>query len=353
MESIQRLADRIDRRWRERRYEIAAFAEVAELGLAETDREPLGAFDAAQWVLSASILPPQTDLPAAFGHPPVTVYKSDRFTIEVIYWLSGSTAIHEHAFTGVFSVLAGSSLHAHYTFRRSEDRGDRLRIGALELAEAELLAPGDVRRIEPGEELIHSLLHLDQPTVSLIVRAPVPWSVPQFYYLPPGLALAPNVPPHLREQQVRRVQVLGFLARIEHAGFDGSLEDLLGRVEADEAVELVLATSSSFRGRASDLNAILRRAFAGDDALVRQLVATIRHERRTSRLVRARDATDDPELRFLLSVLIVAHTRGRIEALVAARYPDVSAESWLDERLARLRAGPGDGAASIAELLPS
>jgi hypothetical protein len=48
------------------------------------------------------------------------VYAGRRFYVEVVFWAEGTTAIHQHSFSGAFQVLVGSSIHTLYGFERGE-----------------------------------------------------------------------------------------------------------------------------------------------------------------------------------------------------------------------------------------
>jgi hypothetical protein len=34
--------------------------------------------------------------------------------IEALFWVDGTTSIHQHSFSGAFQVLAGKSIHSRY-----------------------------------------------------------------------------------------------------------------------------------------------------------------------------------------------------------------------------------------------
>ena len=100
------------------------------------------------------------------------MYRGRGFYIDVLFWLDGTTNIHQHGFWGAFQVLAGSSVHCRFGFDLAEEINHRLRIGKLRLLETELLGLGAIRKILGGELFIHSLFHLDRPSVSIVIRCP-------------------------------------------------------------------------------------------------------------------------------------------------------------------------------------
>src|SRR4029453_1837766 len=79
----------------------------------------------------------------SFGQPPIVVFSQSRFYIEVLCWMDATTTIHQHAFSGAFHVLAGSSVHARYRFSANERINLHFLLGDLELDHCELLRAGD------------------------------------------------------------------------------------------------------------------------------------------------------------------------------------------------------------------
>src|SRR4029077_7499028 len=113
----------------------------------------------------AETVPYQAKLDEAFGQPPVTLFWNGRFQIDVLFWHTATTAIHQHAFCGAFAVLGGSSVHCRYEFTPRRKLNSRFLIGRAALREVELLEVGAMRRIARGAGLIHSLFHLETPSV--------------------------------------------------------------------------------------------------------------------------------------------------------------------------------------------
>ena len=161
--SIQERFDRADR-------SPAAFSEIAAT---EFLRARLGRIPASEILRSfaardADDIEQRSSL--SFGEPNITVYAGDGFHLEVLCWFSSTTLVHEHAFCGAFSVLDGGSIHSNYSFVERESIRGELSFGELDLIATERLAPGDVRPIEPWDAFIHSLFHLEKPSISLCAR---------------------------------------------------------------------------------------------------------------------------------------------------------------------------------------
>src|SRR5207247_11468909 len=89
-------------------------------------------------------------------------FVANGFYIDIYFWLDGTTDKHQHAFAGAFQVLLGSSIHSHYRFAVEKRINPHFSIGRLSINDVELLSAGDIKRIIPGSNYIHSLFHIDR-----------------------------------------------------------------------------------------------------------------------------------------------------------------------------------------------
>src|SRR5258708_38433522 len=209
MEFFQKLGSLVGRLWKERNYNEEYFPEVASRGLFELPpHQHVTFWDVAKWGLTAEHLPYQVDLSAKFGPPPLTVYSGRDFRIEVLFWVQGIPAIHQHSFSGAFHVMHGSSLQSLWEFEHTEQVAMRLAFGRVSLKKAELLRKGDSRPIIAGKQMIHSTFHLDRPSLTVVVRTLGEIDkLPQYSYLPPTIAYAQDhdVPAVERRTQLLRM----------------------------------------------------------------------------------------------------------------------------------------------------
>jgi len=151
VEFFQRLGSMVTRLWKERDYNEEDFPEVASRGLSELPPDQHVSFwDVSKWALTCERLPGQADLSAKFGQPPLTVFGGRDFRIEVLFWVQGIPAIHQHSFSGAFHVMHGSSLQSLWEFEPTEQVAMRLALGRVSLKKAELLRKGDSRPIIAG-----------------------------------------------------------------------------------------------------------------------------------------------------------------------------------------------------------
>lgn len=332
MKEFNELGLAVERRWRERNYSEAVFPDLCAdaLRLARIPEK----FDARQileWTIAADILPGQQDLSARFGEPPITVFNGTRFFIDVYFWFEGTTAIHQHGFCGAFQVLHGSSLHSWYDFEAKRAINCAMSIGEINLRSCQLLNVGDVHRIEPGPAYIHSLFHLDHPSVTLIIRTgSLPRFQPQFEYRKPSLA----IDPFFEDRSfIKKMQAVQALFRFGEDDGIRSIGDWLATADLHTSYQILLNLRGHFGSsgltrqfavenrtdRLEELLGIVERRH-GDDA--QHLREALRHQAQVDLIVRQRSFVTDAEHRFFLALLLNVEGRERIFELVRTRFPD-------------------------------
>lgn len=319
MKSFERLGAWIEERWRASDFDEAAFPAIAADALErEAPWREVGASDVIDWLIDTRRLPHQGDLDARFGEPPITVYASDRFHVEVLFWVDGTTSIHQHAFSGAFTVLEGSSLHASYSFREEGRWSEHLRRGALAFEDVELLAPGDVRRIEAGSTMIHSVFHLDRPTASIVVRTNHEASSgPQLAYLKPGLA----VHTFFATPRIRRLQqTFKMLAAVK----SDRLEALAIRaLQGADALEAYHVLASNVRHLPEEsFERVLDALGAERPDLVKIFRPALHETHRELALISRRERVTSADHRFFLALLLNVPSKTRILDLVRAYRPE-------------------------------
>ena len=119
MEFFSCMGAHVERLWRAQNFDERAFPYIATTVLADSDPARHVTYtEVIDELLFKNNAPPQSaDL--SFGQPPITIYSHPRFYIEVLCWMDATTSIHQHAFSGAFHVMAGSSMHTRYTFSPS------------------------------------------------------------------------------------------------------------------------------------------------------------------------------------------------------------------------------------------
>lgn len=312
MDVFARLGAFIEQRWDAVSRDEGRFAELAEQALTEALPElDLTLPELAEWALFGPALPPQAS--RRFGQPPLNLYVGSGFYIEANIWLDGTTTIHQHSFAGAFCMLVGRSLHGRYAFHEEERINAQLRLGRCTFLSAELLGPGQVRRIDAGSRLIHSAFHLDRPSVSIVVRTESdPEAGPQLDYLPPFVAVDPRPD---REPLRTQLDLLDTLAVIEPARYLAALERLVGS-ENRFLVYRVLARAMPRIGQGADWDRIEAAARKRHPDFVPRICESLREAARQEALVAHRGSLHREDDRLLLALLIALPSRAAIHEIL-------------------------------------
>lgn len=328
---FQNLGTRLEQSWRERSYDEGIFPQLAQDVLERAPPiEHVQVEDVVDWIFSSAQEFRQPQSAHLFGEPPVMLFQAPRFYIEALFWLSGTTSIHEHSFSGVFAVLAGSSVHSHWHFTPERTVNSRMVCGRLERVSTEILRPGGIRPIQAGGRLIHQLFHLEIPSVTIVVRTygerP---HLPQYTYLPPGLALDREDRDELR---TRRLLLLDGMAR---GSIDG-LRKYSRKMIQEGDLETVFYTFSALTLRKVDpdlLGELHRLARDRHGELVDLFRKVCEEERRTRIVTALRSKVHDPEARFLLALLMLMPDRDAIFETIRLQFPETeplnAIERWL------------------------
>jgi hypothetical protein len=327
---IREFGMNLERAWRELNFERRGFpqlcAEQLEAARLHERVDPRGIVDA---VMKAE-LPQQLDPKGLFGQPPVTVFRARRFYIDVLFWVDGTTTIHDHGFSGAFQVLVGKSIETNFAFVPTHDVDGHFKFGDLQVTGSALRCAGDVRAVPAGPSYIHSLFHLLRPSLSLVVRTfRDPATGTQYDYDPSGIAFDPFLEDPSRE---RMIQILDMMRRTEHPDLGRVAGDLVATCETGTAFLVVRAVSKA--KNANLVEEILDRVREPETS--RRLRNWVKHRRTSDLLVDRRALVHDPDLRFLLAVLLNAQRRSDALALVESYAPGKEASRQIAKWLAAL-----------------
>jgi hypothetical protein len=191
IDSLRKLAVRIDSEWKSAGYRVSVFPAIAARLLA--DAQPQREYDLASladWTLSSRTFPQACNPFGPLGPPAFTIWSDGRFFVNLYAYTTPEVVIHDHDFAGAFINLSGTTIHATYEFADVERIVPAVHLGELALRDVEVVHQGDVRRIDPGRRFIHQVWHVDHPTVVLVIRTgPLPAPTRrQFQYLHAGFA---------------------------------------------------------------------------------------------------------------------------------------------------------------------
>lgn len=332
MELFQKLGDEVERLWRETNYDEAKLPHIAKEAL-ERSRLPekLSAWEVLRWTLGQDTLPPQKDVRGNFGDPPITLYVGPRFHIDVYFWFDGTTAIHQHGFSGAFQVLLGSSIHSWYEFEREAVINTFAETGKMSLKVCELLEVGDTQAILGGRQYIHSLFHLDQPSATIVVRTSgSPLELPQYSYHKPGLAADPFFE---RDDITKKIQTMTALIRVNRPEADELITDLL----ASSDLHTSFIYLSHLRGLLRSNHIAQLFKLEGPSSRFKKFLDLVVDKHGTSadilrtvftnmdvqdEIVNRRSVVTQPEQRFFIALLMNIDGREMICKLIKDRYPD-------------------------------
>jgi hypothetical protein len=326
------LGEKVEKLWRDGNYDEEDFPSIAKRALQEANLpEKVSAWEVIEWTLGQTHLPEQKDLPGRFGDPPITLYNSPRFHIDTYFWLEGTTSIHQHAFCGAFQVLHGSSIHSWYEFDRKEKVNSFTEIGDMNLKSCELLSVGDAQEIWAGKRYIHSLFHLDQPSVTIVVRThKSPLFLPQFDYRKPCLAMDPFFED---PDTIKKMQCITALLRSKHPDADDSVSRLLEQSDFQTTYGIL----STVRGHTQhnqidqlfELDAP-RDRFDGFMEISRKrhgelsevFPKVFAHQDKLNEILNRRQYITDAEQRFFLALLLNVVGRENIFKLIKDRFAE-------------------------------
>lgn len=315
-----RLAAGVWRLWQEHQYDEAAFSDVALRMLTEEPpADQISFLDVAKFGLFTNPLPFQPNLESTFGQPPLTVHWQPEFRIEVLFWTSSAIGIHQHAFSGAFHLLTGSSLHTVWDFKCEERVSSQLLLGALDLKKAELLGAGDTTAIIAGNRFIHATHHLDRPTVTVVIRTNSERNhLPQYSYLEPFIAY--NVV-HGNAGVRKRLQLLQML---NSTGRDKELLDaikcLLDDVNHHYAFLYLLEAYKLIRDE-TRRNLLLSWAGSKHGRLAESFRIVLDTQEQRDKLWRIEEKIGQGELQFFTALLRNIPNSGDIIKIIRDRFP--------------------------------
>ncbi|MDE0827067.1 MAG: hypothetical protein OSA48_09710 [Akkermansiaceae bacterium] len=328
---FEKLGRTVLERWRQQNFSLEAFPELARIAIDEAPpSENVDLEEMVHEFLANDEQPFQSQ--SGFGQPELVAFNHPRFYIQILFWMEGTTDIHQHEFSGAFHVLQGSSIHTEFDFLGARSITPHLRIGDLQMKQIELLETGRTVPITSGRECIHSLFHLDTPSVTVVVRTHHdPGTGPQYNYLPPHIAIDPAYADALT---LRRKQLLDVLETVDHPDYAKFVGEMVESLDFERGFNMLHHTMS----RLQDLDeweAVLATFQIRHGELAKGVPDTLAECLRRDSIAQMRYHIDDPDHRFFLALLMNVPTRKDIHALISERFPDQSPIetilSWAEE----------------------
>lgn len=305
-------------RWRLQNFSLDVFPELARLALDESP--PSQNVDLEELIhefLTSDEQPFQSQ--SGFGQPELVAFTHQRFYIQMLFWLDGTTDIHQHEFSGAFHVLHGSSIHAEFLFDRGRSVTPHLCLGDLRMKQIELLETGRTVPITSGRENIHSLFHLDTPSVTVVVRTHNdPGTGPQFNYLPPHIAIDPL---HTDTLTMRRRELLSVLEALDDPGYASLVGEMVESLDFERGF-LILHHAMGRLQELDEWESVVEIFQNRHGKLASGVPATLAECRRRETISQMRYHISDPDHRFFLALLLNVPSREDIFAFIAGRFPD-------------------------------
>jgi hypothetical protein len=115
-------------------------------------------------------LPRQSYPNDEFGEVPFTVFRHEKFFIDIYIWNIHNTSIHDHNFTGAFKLLNGQSKKLNFEFIVEQEITQNFFKGELKSFGTQDFNCGDREIILPYDKYIHKISHLTNPSVTLLIR---------------------------------------------------------------------------------------------------------------------------------------------------------------------------------------
>jgi hypothetical protein len=344
MQCFDDLGDRVTSAWSKVNFDESRFAKIC---VDEIERRPpFESVDISTVIEESLVAVPlrvQLDIDSEFAEPPLTVYSHPLFMMSVLFWRDGTTAIHEHAFSGAFHVLHGSSILTQYDFTETARINENMLLGSLNAVTVEHLRTGSTRSIHSGAEGIHSLFHLEFPSATLIIRTmAASCRRPQYVFMRPNVAVNQY---YQRNDVKRKRQLLELAHAVDKNLFRKSFLEAV-RVH-DFASAYLLAYYALSIGQPSETDQLIAELGIVRPELAALCQPVIVEYRTTARLVELRKATRDPSERFVLAVLLNAPNRKAALGLIESYAPGCDPAVYLTDSLIRMSARSERGGSVI------
>lgn len=316
--------------WKEQNFSLARFPEIAQSVLEE--HPPTENVDVSELIrefLLNDEQPFQTQ--SGFGQPELVVYDDPRFYIQILFWLDGTTQIHQHEFSGAFHVLQGSSIHSLFEFDNAQPVSAHFRVGDLRVKDTQFLETGTTVPIVSGRDYIHSLFHLETPSLTLVIRTHSdPGTGPQFTYLPPHVAVDPFFTDALT---TRRTQLLDVLEKLNDPTYPDIVIEMVESLDFERGFFILQNGVTYLRdlGAWDDVWAAFQEKHG---SLADYILPTLDEVIRRDGLVGYRSSIADVEHRFFLALLLNVTNRTDILDFITQRFEGDPTESilrWAEE----------------------
>jgi len=317
---FEKLGRTVLERWQERNFSLEVFPELTRTAIDEAPpSENVDIEELIREFLLNDDQPFQSE--SSFGQPELIAFNDTRFYIQILFWLEGTTEIHQHEFSGAFHVMGGSSVHSEFDFVGARSVTPHIRTGDLRVKRIELLETGRTVPITSGRGCIHSLFHLDTPSITMVIRTHHdPGTGPQYNYLPPHIAINPL---HADSLTARRKQLLDVLETTEDPDYGTHVNEMMGRLDFERGFNMLRHAMPRLK-ELDEWDEVLATFQSKHGELALGVPDTLAECLRRETISRMRHFIVNPEHRFFLALLMNVQNRADIFALVTRRFPGSS-----------------------------
>ena len=341
---FEKLGQTVLERWRQQNFSLDVFPEITRVAIDENP--PSDHVDIDEMIREFLLNDAQPfQSVSGFGQPELIAFNDPRFYIQILFWLEGTTEIHQHEFSGAFHVMQGSSVHSEFDFVGARSVTPHIRTGDLQVKRIELLETGRTVPITSGRECIHSLFHLDTPSITVVIRTHHdPGTGPQYNYLPPHIAINPL---HVDSLTARRKQLLDLLETIDAPSYATSVNEMMEHLDFERGFNILRHAMPRLK-ELGDWDAVLSTFQNKHGELAVGVPDTLAECLRRETISQMRHFIVNPEHRFFLALLMNVQNRNDIFALISKRFPGSSPIDtilgWAEELME-----PGDFGISLLD----
>ena len=292
------LGESIRKEWSKENYNEDMLPSIAARQLKKFSlHESISASDVLNQALNVDSAISAHQVHSPFGDLQLIPYRHNKFYIEILYWAQGTTSIHDHAFSGAFYVLEGSSINVQYDFQFQDKINHHFHLGALKEAVSTRLQKGSVQEIASGRKFIHAVYHLKNPTISIVVRTyQNDDAMPQLEYRGRHIALVSDLSPDL----TKKIQALKFILKDVNKDSLQIFIDVLNSSPQDDQY-WILRTFYSWLIKSDHISECLSHM---TDENSERILTTIHEEYLLTRVIETHASISDPEVKEIVAVIM-------------------------------------------------
>jgi len=313
---FKKLGDSVYAQWKKENFDLTLFPDIARKALEKS--KPSAHVDLQELIHEFLLQDDQLfQTSSGFGQPELILFDNPKFYIQALFWLDGTTDIHQHEFSGAFHVMEGSSIHSTYEFEKAKLITAHFRLGDLKLRDVTLLKTGSTVPITSGRACIHSLFHLETPSITIVIRTHSdPGTGPQFTYLPPHVALDPVQQDALT---TRRKQLLDVLEQTGAPDYADLVLEMLDELDLERGFFILQNCIGHLRnlGEWDRAWSLFARKHG---SVVIPINQTLEEIIRRDAITAMRATVEDVEHRFFLALLLNMERREDLLRLIRSRH---------------------------------